>query len=164
MPKLKKSTGNKKSDFLSIKETAVYVKVSNGLSNEQIANELDIENSYVRKIKTQIRKKVTKELKKAADILRLQYTDSDIDRDNGLLKCFDWIHNAWATLVFTPYKGIIAYYEHDCSPNCENICEETLKDICYELYITIDEKIKSLPTRLQYEYVFENIRKKGRER
>ena len=134
-----------------------------GLSNSQIAAELDITNSYVRKTKTQIRKKMSKELKKAADILRLQYTDADIDRDSGLLKCFDWVHNAWVTLVFTAFKGILAYYEHNCSSNCENICLKTLDLICVERNVDIDEKIKSLSTRPQYEHVFETIRKQGRE-
>ena len=133
------------------------------LSNSQIAAELKITNSYVRKTKTQIRKKMSKELKKAADILRLQYTDADIDRDSGLLKCFDWVHNAWVTLVFTAFEGILAYYEHDCSSNCEKTCLQTLDLIGEERNVTIDEKIKSLPTRLQYEYILETIRKKGRE-
>jgi DNA-binding CsgD family transcriptional regulator len=163
LPKSKYSSKDQKSESLSDKETAVFVAMRDSLSNSQIAEELNITNSYVRKTKSQIRKKMSKELKKAADVLRLQYTNADIDKDSGLLKCFDWIHNAWVTLVFTAFKGILAYYEHDCSPNCEKICSQTLDLICAERNVDIDEKIKSLPTKPQYEHVFETIRKKGRE-
>jgi DNA-binding CsgD family transcriptional regulator len=159
----KYSSINQKSDSLSEKETAVFVAMRDGLSSAEIVNELKISNSYVRKTKSQIRKKMVKELKKAADILRLQFTDADIDRDSGLLKCFDWVHNAWVTLVFTAFKGILAYYEHDCTSNCEVNCLKTLDLIGDERNVAIDEKIKSLSTRDQYEYLFENIRKKGRE-
>ena len=148
--------------ILSGVETEVFDAMSAGSSNKQIAADLQMEDGYVRKTKTRIRKKIVKELKKAAEILRLQFTDADIERDNGLLKCFDWVNNTWVILVFTPKLGILAYYEHECSSNCENRCLETLKYIRDERKVHVDEKIKSLPTRLQYEHVFETIRKKGR--
>jgi hypothetical protein len=158
-----KTSNQKESDVLSGVEAEVFDVMITGSSNKQIANQLNMKDGYVRKIKTRIRKKVTRELKKAADMLRLQYTDDDIDRENGLLKSFDWVNNTWVALVFTAYKGILAYYEHECSSNCEDICLETLDLICKERCVDIDKKIKSLPIRLQYEYVFETIRKKGRE-
>ena len=132
-----------------------------GSSNKAIVDSLGMKDSYVRKTKTRIRKKITKELTQLASTLRLQFTDADIDRDIGLLKCFDWVNNTWVFLVFTPNKGIVAYYNHKCSANCQKTCENTLTLICEERGIQVDEKINSLPTRLQFDHVFETIRKQG---
>jgi len=146
---------------LSEVELKVFTSMSSGSSNQEIADDLGIENSYVRKVKTRIRKKLSKELTQLANALRLQFTNVDIDRENGFLKSFDFVNNAWVNLIFTPLSGIIVHYEHDCTDNCQKTCDETLNVIIEERSVQIDEKIGSLPTRLQYEYVFEAIRKQG---
>ena len=151
----------KMKSLLSDVEIDVFTSMSAGSSNTEIADSLKMENSYVRKVKTRIRKKITKELAQVATTLRLQFTDSDIEREIGLLKCFDWVNNTWVILVFTSKSGIIAYYDHECSNNCQPTCEKTLTLICEERGVQIDEKISSLPTRLQFDHVFETIRKKG---
>ena len=151
----------KMKSLLSDVEIDVFTSMSAGSSNAEIADSLGMQNSYVRKAKTRIREKLKKELTQVANTLRLQFTDSDIEREIGLLKCFDWVNNTWVILVFTPKRGIIAYYDHECSNNCQLTCEKTLTLICEERGVQIDEKISSLPTRLQFDHVFETIRKKG---
>jgi len=151
----------KMKSLLSSVEIDVFTSMNAGSSNKEIADSLDMKDRYVRKAKTRIRKKITKELTQVANTLRLQFTDSDIEREIGLLKCFDWVNNTWVILVFTPNKGIIAYYDHDCSDNCQKTCENTLALICEERGVQVDEKISSLPTRLQFDHVFETIRKQG---
>ena len=147
--------------ILSDVEIDVFTSMSAGSSNKVIADKYGMQDSYVRKVKTRIRKKLAKELAQLANALRLQFTDSDIEREKGLLKCFDWVNNTWVILVFTPFSGIIVYYDHDCSNKCQVKCEETLKLIIDERALHIDEKINSLATRLQFDHVFETIRKQG---
>ncbi len=152
----------KMKSLLSDVEIDVFTSMIAGSSNKEIADSLDMQDSYVRKVKTRIRKKLTKELTQLANTLRLQFTDADIDREAGFLKCFDFMNNTWVDLVFTPESGIIAYYEHDCvKKRCQKTCENTLTLICEERRIQVDEKISSLPTRLQFDHVFEAIRKQG---
>ena len=147
--------------ILSKVETEIFTSMIANSSNQEIADSLGLQNSYVRKVKSRIRKKLVQELSQVANTLRLQFTDTDIDREKGILKCFDWVNNTWVILIFTPFKGIIAYYDHDCTDNCQKTCDTTLDDIIKERNIHIGQKIRSLPTRLQYEYVIETIRKKG---
>jgi hypothetical protein len=145
--------------ILSEVETKVFLSMSAGLSNDEIAEELQMTNSYVRKTKTKIRKKITKELTQVANTLRLQFSDSDIEKEVGLLKCFDWVNNTYVVLIFTSEHGILAYYDHNCSDNCISTCTETLNLISSTRRIQIPDRVLSLPTRRQYEYVFESIRK-----
>jgi hypothetical protein len=147
--------------ILSDVEIDVFTSMSAGSSNKQIADNYDMQDSYVRKVKTRIRKKLAKELSQVANTLRLQFTDSDINKEQGLLKSFDWVNNTWVILVFTPNSGIIAYYDHECSDNCQKTCEKTLDDIINERALQIDEKFNSLSTRLRFDHVFETIRKIG---
>lgn len=152
----------KMKSLLSDVEIDVFTSMTiAGSSNKEIADSLDMQDSYVRKVKTRIRKKLTKELTQWASSLRLQFTGADIDREIGLLKCFDWVNNTWVILVFTPRKGIIVYYDHECNENCQKTCEKTLTLICEERGVQVNEKINSLPTRLQFDHVFETIRKQG---
>ncbi len=152
---------NKMKSVLSDVEIDVFTSMIAGSSNKKIADSLEMQDSYVRKVKTRIRKKLTKELTQLANTLRLQFTDADIEREKGILKCFDWVNNTWVILVFTPFSGIIAYYDHDCSDKCQLECSKTLQLIIDERNLQIDEKIKSFPTRLQFDHVFETIRKQG---
>ncbi len=147
--------------ILSEVETQVFNSMSAGLSNNEISDTLDMNNSYVRKTKTKIRKKITKELTQVANTLRLQFSDSDIEKEVGVLKCFDWVNNTYVILVFTPEQGILAYYDHNCSDNCQVTCIETLNLIRSSRRILVPDRVLSLPIRLQYEHVFESIRKQG---
>lgn len=147
--------------ILSEVETNVFSSMSAGLSNDEIADQLKMTNSYVRKTKTKIRKKITKELTQVANTLRLQFSDSDIEKEVGLLKCFDWVNNTYVVLIFTSEYGILAYYDHDCSDHCSITCTETLNFVSSSRNIQIPDRVLSLPTRRQYEYVFESIRKQG---
>jgi hypothetical protein len=149
----------KRRSILSKDEEDVFKAMDAGLHPKEIASKIGKEDGYVRKTQSRIRKKIDKELKKAANMLRLQYTDEDIMRDQGILKCFDWVNNTYVFLVFTPHEGILAYYTHDCSSNCNNACKATLDLIISERGVRVDEKIRSLPNKLQYEHVFETIRK-----
>ena len=145
--------------ILSTDETAVFSAMDAGLSPKEISVKLSKEEGYIRKTQSRIRKKIDKELKKAANMHRLQFADNDIMRDQGILKCFDWVINTYVFLVFTPETGILIYYTHDCSSNCEITCSETLDLICTERGVHVDNKIRSLPNKIQYEHVFEAIRK-----
>ncbi len=145
--------------ILSNDEEAVFKAMDAGLHPKEIATKLSKDDGYIRKTQSRIRKKIDKELKKAATMLRLQFSDDDIMRDQGILKCFDWVNNTYVFLVFTPMMGILAYYTHECSDNCITTCKETLDLICSERGVHVDTKIRSLPNKIQYEYVFEAIRK-----
>jgi hypothetical protein len=146
-------------NVLSSDETAVFTAMDAGLSPKEISVKLSKEDGYIRKTQSRIRKKIDKELKRAANMLRLQFSDNDIMRDQGILKCFDWVNNTYVFLVFTPMMGILAYYTHDCSNNCEDTCNETLDLIRSERGVRVNDKIRSLPNKIQYEHVFEAIRK-----
>ncbi len=146
-------------NVLSSDETAVFTAMDAGLSPKEISVKLSKEDGYIRKTQSRIRKKIDKELKRAANMLRLQFSDNDIMRDQGILKCFDWVNNTYVFLVFTPMMGILAYYTHDCSNNCEDTCKETLDLIRSERGVRVNDKIRSLPNKIQYEHVFEAIRK-----
>ena len=63
--------------LLSDVETNVFTSMIAGSSNKEIADSLNMENSYVRKTKTRIRKKITKELTQLASTLRLQFTNAE---------------------------------------------------------------------------------------
>ena len=149
----------KNRSILSTDEKAVFKEMNAGLRPTTISEKLSKDDGYIRKTQSRIRKKIDKELKKAANMLRLQFTDEDIMRDQGILKCFDWVINTYVFLVFTPETGILIYYTHDCSSNCEITCSETLDLICTERGVHVDNKIRSLPNKIQYEHVFEAIRK-----
>ncbi|MHA2174227.1 MAG: LuxR C-terminal-related transcriptional regulator [Candidatus Hodarchaeales archaeon] len=152
---------NSVKSILSEVETHVFTSMNAGLSNDEIADKLNMTNSYVRKTKTKIRKKITKELTQVANTLRLQFSNSDIEREVGVLKCFDWVNNTYVILIFTPEHGILAYYDHECSSNCIETCTETLNLIRSSRQILVPDRVNSLPIRLQYEHVFESIRKQG---
>lgn len=152
---------NSYKSILSEVETNVFTYMSAGLSNDEIADKLNMTNSYVRKTKTKIRKKITKELTQVANTLRLQFSESDIEKEVGLLKCFDWVNNTYVVLIFTHEHGILAYYDHNCSDNCITSCTETLNLISSSRKIVVPDRVLSLPIRLQYEHVFESVRKQG---
>ncbi|MHA1975445.1 MAG: hypothetical protein ACW98F_07265 [Candidatus Hodarchaeales archaeon] len=145
--------------ILSTDETAVFSAMDAGLSPKKISTELSKDEGYIRKTQSRIRKKIDKELKKAANMHRLQFSDNDILRDQGILKCFDWVINTYVFLVFTPITGILIYYTHDCSDNCQTTCRETLDLISTERGVQVNDKIRTLPNKIQYEHIFEAIRK-----
>ncbi|MFW9855378.1 MAG: LuxR C-terminal-related transcriptional regulator [Candidatus Thorarchaeota archaeon] len=125
--------------FLSPHEFEVFRRVNAGMSNGQIAKDLDKSESNIRKTKTIVSKKIKRELEKIANLLRLDTSTRTIHTGTGILTGFDWIHN---TLVYIILAGgdIVVWYVHDCSPKCETECRTTLNQIQTDYGVRIEKK------------------------
>jgi hypothetical protein len=135
--------------LLSKHESVVWKEFHIGKSTTDIANESSEKwtSSYVSRVLTRTREKISKALEIHANSHRLDI-ESLLDY-KGLLIGFDYQANAQVYIVFTEKMGIIVWYKHDSyagklCPECpkETECREILDIILEEYNISLrpDEK------------------------
>jgi len=135
--------------LLSNHESIVWEKFQKGKPTSDIADESEEEwsPSYVSRVLTRARKKISQALEERANSHRLDI-ESLLDY-KGLLIGFDYQANAQVHIVFIEKLGIIVWYKHDSyagklCPECpkESECREILDTIIQEYNITLrsDEK------------------------
>ena len=161
-----------KHEFLSDYEIEVFKLVNEGNNPEKIAEKLNANDmlnknrkgelikrnaANIRKTKVVVRNKIEKELQKIANVNRLDLDLAKIPKDTGLMIAFDWVHNTKVYLFFTIEKGIIAWWEHECSDRCHSICQETLNLIRKERNIPITPEQEKLSLLEQFRYVVNTI-------
>ncbi|MHA1215599.1 MAG: hypothetical protein ACTSR2_06855 [Candidatus Hodarchaeales archaeon] len=150
-----------KPEWMSKYEFEVYKKTSEGISTKDIAEALNKSEGSIRKTRVIVRKKIEKELYKAARTLRLDLDLSKIPKDSGLLIGFDWIHNTKVYLIFTISKGILAWWEHECkTEECLKRNQETLELICREKGVELSPEERSLSQLEQFRIVMKKIQEK----
>lgn len=150
----------KQSNILSENERRIFQYSNSGYSDKKIAKLLSSSEGYVRKAKTGIRKKLTKELNSAAKLLRLDPDIINLSRDLGLLTGFDWMHNTKVYLLFTEARGIVAWWKHECSDECRPTCLEVYNIIREERGIQ-KEFDASMPLWEQFDFLIDIIRQQG---
>lgn len=139
---------HQKPDFLTDYEFDVLRLTNEGMSPQKIANQLNSDRKYmnqkkqktpesVRKTRVVVRKKIERELRKIANTLRLDTNLRNIPRGTGLLIGYDWVHDTYVYLILTGEKGILAWYEHECSDKCRTECHATLDLIRQERKINL---------------------------
>ncbi len=130
--------------LLSNHESIVWREFQKGRPTSDIANEVGREwsPSYVSRVLTRTRKKITEALKEHAKSHRLD-TESILDY-KGLLIGFDYQANAQVYILFTEKLGIIVWYKHDSyggklCPDCpkESECREILDTVMNEYSIAL---------------------------
>ncbi|UCG44584.1 MAG: hypothetical protein JSV58_04040 [Candidatus Bathyarchaeota archaeon] len=130
--------------LLSNHESIVWREFQKGRPTSDIANEVGREwsPSYVSRVLTRTRKKITEALKERAKSHRLD-TESILDY-KGLLIGFDYQANAQVYILFTEKLGIIVWYKHDSyagklCPDCpkESECREILDTVMNEYSIAL---------------------------
>jgi hypothetical protein len=82
-------------------------------------------------------------------------------KDTGMMIAFDWVHNTKVYLFFTAEKGILAWWEHECSNRCKPICHETLDLILKERKIELPLETKDASLLEQFRYTVSVIQEKG---
>lgn len=151
----------RKPEFLTKHEFLVLQNTYEGIKAGVIAKNLDKSVGSIYKTRTVIRKKIEKELKRTANSLRLDLDLAKISRDAGLLIGFDWVHNTKVYLFFTAEKGILAWYEHECSNKCESICKETLDIIIRERGIKFENQKKNVSVLDQFKEISSILQNEG---
>jgi len=135
--------------LLSKHESTVWEEFQKGKPTSDIADESEEgwSPSYVSRVLSRARKKISKALEEHANSHRLDI-ESLLDY-KGLLIGFDYQANAQVHIVFTEKLGIIVWYKHDSyadklCPECpkESECRQILDAIIEEYNITLrpDEK------------------------
>jgi hypothetical protein len=135
--------------LLSKHESTVWEEFQKGKPTSDIADESEEgwSPSYVSRVLSRARKKISKALEEHANSHRLDI-ESLLDY-KGLLIGFDYQANAQVHIVFTEKLGIIVWYKHDSyadklCPQCpkESECRQILDAIIEEYNITLrpDEK------------------------
>jgi len=126
--------------------------------------ELEKKKSYIRKVKSVIKKKLENEFQKIAKSLRLDLDLSQVAGDTGrtgLMFGFDWVHNTKVYLFFTEKEGIIVWYEHECSPRCTEMCEMTLNSIIDERRIVLPANGTKDSNLSKFRLLIEEIKRKS---
>ena len=135
--------------LLSKHESTVWEEFQKGKPTSDIADESEEgwSPSYVSRVLSRARKKISKALEEHANSHRLDI-ESLLDY-KGLLIGFDYQANAQVHIVFTEKLGIIVWYKHDSyadklCPECpkESECRQILDTIVKEYNIALrpDEK------------------------
>ncbi len=137
--------------LLSNHETIVWKEFHKGKTSSDIADESKEEwtPSYVSRVLTRTRKKISKALEVHANSHRLDI-ESLLDY-KGLLIGFDYQANAQVYILFTEKLGIIVWYKHESyagklCPECpkESECREVLNTIIDEYKIALRQDEKNL--------------------
>jgi hypothetical protein len=135
--------------LLSNHESVVWKEFHKGKSTSDIAKESTEEwpPSYVSRVLTRTRKKISEALEEHANSHRLDI-ESLLDY-KGLLVGFDYQANAQVYIIFTEKLGIIVWYKHESyadklCPECpkESECRNILDTIIneYKIVLRPDEK------------------------
>jgi len=160
-------------DGFSIQKIA-EIELSNEITTKSIKKgkiaekdneeELEKKKNYIRKVKSVIKKKFENEFQKIAKSLRLDLDLSQVSGDTGrtgLMFGFDWVHNTKVYLFFTEKEGIIVWYEHECSPRCNEMCEKTLNSIIDERNVFLPSSGAKLANLSKFRLLVEEIKKKS---
>ncbi|MFX0173856.1 MAG: hypothetical protein ACFE9L_18385 [Candidatus Hodarchaeota archaeon] len=160
-----------KQEFLTEYELEVFKLVNEGKNPQEIADQINSNWKFegqkerrkenIRKTRVVVRNKIERELQRIATANRLDLDLAKMPKDTGMMIAFDWVHNTKVYLFFTSEKGILAWWEHECSKNCESICNETLELILRERKIKLPPKIKEASLLEQFRYVVSVIQEKG---
>lgn len=127
--------------LLSKHESIVWKEFHKGKSTSDIANETKEvwTPSYVSRVLTRTRKKISKALEEHANSHRLDI-ETLLDY-KGLLIGFDYQANAQVYIVFTEKQGLIVWYKHESY--AEKLCPECPKESeCREILDTIVKEYK----------------------
>ncbi|MFX0152571.1 MAG: hypothetical protein ACFFAJ_17425 [Candidatus Hodarchaeota archaeon] len=160
-----------KQEFLTEYELEVFKLVNEGKNPQEIADQINSDLRFegqkerrkenIRKTRVVVRNKIERELRRIATANRLDLDLAKIPKDTGMMIAFDWVHNTKVYLFFTAEKGILAWWEHECSKNCEPICNETLELILKERKIEFPPETRKVSLLEQFRYVVSIIQEKG---
>lgn len=160
-----------KQEFLTEYELEVFKLVNEGNNPQEIADKINSDSRFegqkerrkenIRKTRVVVRNKIERELRRIATTNRLDLDLAKMPKDTGMMIAFDWVHNTKVYLFFTTEKGILAWWEHECSNRCEPICHETLDLILKERKIELPPETKDASLLEQFRYTVSVIREKG---